>query len=1105
MKRCILMLIPMLFVGVASHAISQKDGVYQIGTPEEMLEFVNVVNAGETTASAQLTADVVVTFPDNVIIGMDGKDYKGTFDGQGHRLTVTIHRTGDGGGLFANIAAEGKVCNLIVDGTISGVTGCGTFAWQNFGTIENCVSLATVSTSANGFAACGGITCASVGKAIFRNVIFAGKLLGDAATNTSGFNWSENSGNPVYENCASIPAEVGVAEFFVWRQWAGNASYVNSYYAEAKGTEGAGNATLINSAALASGELCFRLNGDQSKIVYTQTLGEDAVPYPFTTHKQVYSTAALDCGGQPVGDAVSYTNTENVAVIPPHTYGDGFRCQVCGHVNEEFCQAVDGFYQIGTAQQMDWFAAMVNGGHADFSARLTADIDWSASSIVMGTGGNFNLQFMDGRITDNDYQGTFDGAGHRLTVNIDHQSGGTGIFAHIGANGKVCNIIIDGTISGTTGVGTFAWENWGTLENCVSLATLRTSCNGFAAMGAMTCASHGRAVYRNCLFAGKMLGEAATNTSGFNWSENGNNPLYENCASIPAEVGVAEFFVWRQWAGNADYVNSYYAEAKGTDGAGNATLINAAALASGELCFRLNGDQSKIVYTQTLGEDAIPYPSTSHKQVYSTAALNCGGQPVGDAVSYTNTENVAVIPPHTFGEGFLCSVCGALNTEYVSPVDGCYPLATANDVLWFCTMVNNGNTSMNACLTADVEVTFPDNVIIGVGGKDFQGTFDGQGHRLTATVHRSGDGCGLFANIGASGRVCNLVIDGTITGTTGCGSVAWQNFGTIENIVSLATVRASSYSGGITCASVGNAVFRNVIFAGTLDCGNASPIAGFSWWTNGGNPTYENCACIPQGVTAGGYFAWSEQDGNGSFRNCYYTDVNGTNRPGAAQLIDAAALSSGELCFRLNDSSVLAPTWRQNIGSDAIPTLNTTHGIVNEIGAAGSATQYIPGSAVEIPSGVSVFTGSVNAPWITLNPLSGIIPAGEAVVLQGAEGFYSFLPTISTPSLGNNELKGVAEPLQATGAEYVLAQKDGQVGFYQAEAGTTIPAGKAYVEYRGAEGVKAFFFGEATGIGSLQMADGQGSNGECYDLSGRRVEKAQKGIYIVNGKLRIMK
>ena len=88
--------------------------------------------------------------------------------------------------------------------------------------------------------------------------------------------------------------------------------------------------------------------------------------------------------------------------------------------------------------------------------------------------------------------------------------------------------------------------------------------------------------------------------------------------------------------------------------------------------------------------------------------------------------------------------------------------------------------------------------------------------------------------------------------------------------------------------------------------------------------------------------------------------------------------------------------------------------------------------------------------------------------------------------------------LTVDGSQYALAQKEGVTGFYKAEAGSVIAAGKAYIVARAA-GTKGFtlnFPGE-TGIESVEKA-AEGS--EIYDLAGRRVVKALKGVYIINGK-----
>lgn len=99
-------------------------------------------------------------------------------------------------------------------------------------------------------------------------------------------------------------------------------------------------------------------------------------------------------------------------------------------------------------------------------------------------------------------------------------------------------------------------------------------------------------------------------------------------------------------------------------------------------------------------------------------------------------------------------------------------------------------------------------------------------------------------------------------------------------------------------------------------------------------------------------------------------------------------------------------------------------------------------------------------------------------------------------------LTGVYEDTPAPVGSYVLQNLKGQVAFYQVEDGKqpTVKAGKCYLMNDEPTAiVKAFTFGDATGIECIQNVNAAIEN-EMFDLAGRRVTKAVKGIYIVNGK-----
>lgn len=138
--------------------------------------------------------------------------------------------------------------------------------------------------------------------------------------------------------------------------------------------------------------------------------------------------------------------------------------------------------------------------------------------------------------------------------------------------------------------------------------------------------------------------------------------------------------------------------------------------------------------------------------------------------------------------------------------------------------------------------------------------------------------------------------------------------------------------------------------------------------------------------------------------------------------------------------------------------------------------------------------------WANLTQVTKI-PAGSAVVMKGKAGSYKLPYTTDAAALTGNELKAAVADVVADGTQYVLADGAEGIGFYQVKAGSTIVAGKGYLEISAANGVKGFYgfeSGDATGISDIDA--NVDANAVIYNLSGQRIQKAQKGINIVNGK-----
>ena len=169
--------------------------------------------------------------------------------------------------------------------------------------------------------------------------------------------------------------------------------------------------------------------------------------------------------------------------------------------------------------------------------------------------------------------------------------------------------------------------------------------------------------------------------------------------------------------------------------------------------------------------------------------------------------------------------------------------------------------------------------------------------------------------------------------------------------------------------------------------------------------------------------------------------------------------------------------------------------------SAGYAT-LVAESDLEIPAGVKVFTVEIRGEWAHLEPVTAGIPVGAAVVVKAEAGKYVFnYATSSIPEITGNDLIAATEDVTADGSQYVLAKPaEGEVGFYKAKEGSTIAAGKAYLQSNTGSQVKAFYFTEddATGIEDLNTLNNQ--NTPIYNLAGQRISKMQKGINIMNGK-----
>lgn len=206
--------------------------------------------------------------------------------------------------------------------------------------------------------------------------------------------------------------------------------------------------------------------------------------------------------------------------------------------------------------------------------------------------------------------------------------------------------------------------------------------------------------------------------------------------------------------------------------------------------------------------------------------------------------------------------------------------------------------------------------------------------------------------------------------------------------------------------------------------------------------------------------------------------------------------------------------WELDRGNELV----SLFGHINtKISAVGYSTLYYSDRALVVPENVEAYTYKVVSNKLEQSHLYNAgetIPAGTGVVLKAAKGEYVFALSETAGTVDpDNQLKGSDAAAQTAGGTtyYKLSTNKGgdasSVGFYYGAAGGAAFANgahKAYLATPAASGVRAFLF-NGSSITGIQNATVNNAAEKVYDLQGRRVQNAQKGLYIINGKKVLVK
>ena len=339
------------------------------------------------------------------------------------------------------------------------------------------------------------------------------------------------------------------------------------------------------------------------------------------------------------------------------------------------------------------------------------------------------------------------------------------------------------------------------------------------------------------------------------------------------------------------------------------------------------------------------------------------------------------------------------------------------------------------------------------------------------------DGCSALTSVAIPNSVESMG-EGTFENCSGLTSV------TIPNSVTSIGSYAFCHCSGLTSITIPNSV-ENIGEWAFYDCSVLTSVTIGNSVESIGGYAFAHCYALFD------VYCYAEK-----IPSTYSNAFRMTNIGGATLHVPAGSI----------DSYKTTSPWSR-VGN--IVALSNQHEL--SVSSAGYATLCLAYSA-EIPQDVEVYVAEkADGDCLKMKKVEGVLPANTGVIVKANEGTYAFIQSEDTPAeIGENLLVGSVVNTMVRADEntsyYILAAPDdnnNEVGMYRVELIDDMfecKANKAYLPFDSSAPARIRFdFGTETGISEVK-GENENVKTEIYDLSGRKVENAQKGIFIVNGK-----
>ncbi|MCL2838596.1 MAG: hypothetical protein FWE04_05990 [Oscillospiraceae bacterium] len=423
----------------------------------EHLEWIN--GSPERLDAHYLVVNDIVA-PDNLVIGYgvlvgdSDRRFNGIFDGGGHKITVNTNLPGTmGSGLFNVIGIYGEVSNLIVAGNVAGGFGAGGLTGFNSGTIQNVAVTADVTANISNFQLrpAGGIAGYNSG------VIFNSYVTGDISGHGDvggivGWNSGTVSNTYFIGYLSGIFGIGGIAGYGSDGNISNNVA-LNSNISSIYDLYGRVFAYTFGIAVNNRARSDMRINDEPFTGTGTLTNQHGADVSIEDIHTQIFWQTTMEWDFDEVWIWNPKTNLpilRNIRGEQNHTLQFATSNIPVGAGTE-----ADPFL-LSTPEHLTW----INGDVERLSANFVLMNDIVApQNLVIGNTGLFN--------------GTFDGNGHTITVNIElDERNDVGLFGLIGSGGIVRNLKVTGNVTGWGDVGGLVGDNRGLIENVSVVASI---------------------------------------------------------------------------------------------------------------------------------------------------------------------------------------------------------------------------------------------------------------------------------------------------------------------------------------------------------------------------------------------------------------------------------------------------------------------------------------------------------------------------------------------------------------------------------------------------------------------------------------------------------